>query len=539
MLIHCFKLLLISFFALYCWCEFALASSFNKKLEFEWDSIEGAIEYEVKLEEKVGTSWKKVLQVKSKKPIFNRDIKPGSYRFSVRTFDDRSVPGPWSDSSDFRLKWDQPELKVENSVNGAISVSGLKSGSVKLRWTQFTGVSGYVLSVYDAKSGRKIKKINTSKNILSIKLPTGSFYKFEVSAKDMAGELGESGKTTGQYLVLGTKLSSPVAKATKDVYPNGFNFITDNDAKWSVINLSYKGIFEDEFKVIGENEKTSSTAINLPKFPGLFEVRVKSYSSFRMPSDESVFLIERGDENLNLTYRELMALAAAKGSSRLATWLEARSSFFHYLNYSSTTHLETEFDSQTAGARFGLYYKIGKTYGAELVGSVDGIEYEDGDVSEFKVFTIYGVYGKNVNLTTDYKFGVGLRFAELPLIFAYPLDNVDVQKEMINFTGLAFRGEYSYHIYKNYSGRAEGYLWIPFSDPKNEVFEEVSNSGVFLQNKVFYSLDPNLFALFGTGLQFETTKYTEYIDGFSVFESDGSFAEVSQFHLSAGLQYNF
>ena len=81
--------------------------TYAKVVDLEWEPIESASQYEIKIES-LNDKEKKPLKKKVKKSKWKGDLTAGHYSMQIRSYDERRVPGDWSESIDFWIKVKTP-----------------------------------------------------------------------------------------------------------------------------------------------------------------------------------------------------------------------------------------------------------------------------------------------------------------------------------------------------------------------------------------------------------------------------------------------
>ena len=271
---------------------------------------------------------------------------------------------------------------------------------------------------------------------------------------------------------------------------------------------------------------------------GLYQIRAVQTGSDRKQSDVMVEYIEKGDKSLGLSYKALLAIIAAKNGNNFSLWGEVRYSSLDYKNYSSSNKLNTDFTAQTFGLRLGGSGRFTSNLGTEFNITFDGVSYETRD-ELYLTSSLFLTYGKSLSLGTDYKFGLGLRYAMIPLIFASPIQTIETQYLSVEYLSASLKMELSFHVYKDVSARFELYGWFPLGGMDFDEITDLENKGYFAQLKGYYSFANSSLLLFGLGYQFDRTDYTDDFGELSSFPGYESFSEVSQVHLSLGWQISF
>ena len=67
----------------------SLVLAAESPIDFSWEKIDGAVAYEVQVEELVQSDWIELKTEKLERPNYQGKLLPGTYRIKVRTYDKR------------------------------------------------------------------------------------------------------------------------------------------------------------------------------------------------------------------------------------------------------------------------------------------------------------------------------------------------------------------------------------------------------------------------------------------------------------------
>ena len=116
-----------------------------KSVVLEWEPIEGAAQYDLKITQK----GKSILSKSVEKPKWNGSLQPGLYSWQLRAVDRLNNPGDWSEISSLVVLAPAPEpLLPEDGEKFVFYDHGKRT---LLRWQEVSGASAYAVEVFRGK----------------------------------------------------------------------------------------------------------------------------------------------------------------------------------------------------------------------------------------------------------------------------------------------------------------------------------------------------------------------------------------------------
>ncbi len=181
----------------------------RRNVEVEWEAVEGATKYEVQIlrkEEKKG----KPLRFKTKDPSWSATIKPGDYLMSIRSFDDREVPGEWSPESELTVKL--PGI-IANfpEANATVQSTNAATQTLNFRWESVPGAVKYKFKARTGSGSWTVEK-EMEKPAFETSVPVGGFVNWEVVAVDEKGDEGDKWDAPLTFVLRGPPLKNQKSK---------------------------------------------------------------------------------------------------------------------------------------------------------------------------------------------------------------------------------------------------------------------------------------------------------------------------------------
>ena len=258
-----------------------------RKVDLEWDVVAEAKGYEVEIYEinQDGTS---NLEVKERvfSPKLGILIRPGKYKFHLRSIDHRGVPGEWSEFTDLDVQLPNPVL-ISPYTDETIIALELEQESVSFSWKEVLGANFYLFEIWDSEHKFYHKKIVEDANY-SIELVTAKSYLWKVSSlllKDDTTPVNEEGKP---FFLKGGAIDHPVVEISAG---DGVKLKWDNPkyAENFELYLLKKSELNQKWVIVLEDHNFSNTRYT-SKEKGLFRFALRAKSDGRKSS--SYYFIE-------------------------------------------------------------------------------------------------------------------------------------------------------------------------------------------------------------------------------------------------------
>ena len=186
----------------------ARAAEYRRKVDVELEEIPDASRYEIKVTRvREGGRTSKPTYFKMRKPIWSAEIAPGLYLLQVRSYDDRDVPGDWSDPFEYWIKLPAP--KMISPVAGAeVKTKDDDEASVELKWEPVEGAAKYRIEVMSEDESIR-KELFSGSNSTKVTLPVAKYYRWRAFTRLKDEVDGEEPESTAEFTLLGAPLEKP------------------------------------------------------------------------------------------------------------------------------------------------------------------------------------------------------------------------------------------------------------------------------------------------------------------------------------------
>jgi hypothetical protein len=127
----------------------------ERRIDLNWDPIEGAKSYEIELFELTKDGEINLGIFSSSGSLWGKDVKPGRYKVRLRALDRRDVPGEWSEPIPVEVKFEKVQtLRPYEAEN-------VSEEEVVFQWNKISGARKYQIIIMDSE-----KKVVTNEVIL-------------------------------------------------------------------------------------------------------------------------------------------------------------------------------------------------------------------------------------------------------------------------------------------------------------------------------------------------------------------------------------
>ena len=299
--------------------HFAEAQEYPPRaVEMELEEVEDATAYELEFKSK--KSGKKA-KFKTETNQWKAKIRPGQYEVRLRSYDEREVPGPWSDYFPMTIAFPGP--KMLKPVAGQKVDSGEeKEEEVDFEWEEINGVSLYRIEV---TAGDKKWSEVTDDTDYSFTLPVATEYSWNVYAMQFKDDEGAGSSEPQKFVLLGEKLEEPEIIPPIDKYINQIGWTAPDRAESYTYMLSRK-VKNGRWKRISRGKGLKKRMIDVPEdIPGgKFRLQVRAEAPNVVPSD-----IEKLEFDIFLGSRD----PASVNENRLKESIEKPSNMYFIASY--------------------------------------------------------------------------------------------------------------------------------------------------------------------------------------------------------------
>lgn len=418
----------------------------RRNFEVEWEAIEGASSYEVKLNRKDEPDKKPTL-FKTKDTRWAATIKPGNYLMSIRSFDDRGAPGDWSTPSELQVKL--PSVVQDFPRGGTvIQASDEDWEKIKLQWGAVPGAEKYKVSVKSVTGNWQAEK-EVSDPYWEVKVPVAAALEWNVAAIDATGDTGDLNEKPIPFEVKGPTLTRPKIEKPLSKYVRDIEWAAPSKATRYAYELSQKNPKTKKWEKIDGDDSLTINKVewDITRPSGKYRIKVQAFADRREPSKVVTMDFEtRGG------FRDPAALETAilRDSIVKPTNFYAIASYLYTnIQYSAVSydeHQSSSFGASGGTGRIGLGYQdIESNWGGFGIGDLSGFTVGG------RTFTFSSVEG---HTTRKLEFGqggllllgTGLYYKEMPAVKGNATDG---------FNGLGKVSQLGPHFGFTY--------WIPLS----------------------------------------------------------------------------
>lgn len=255
----------------------------RRNVQIEWEGVEDASAYEVKVVRKDGAG-KKPMFFKLNEPKWSANIAPGLYTMQIRSYDVRGVPGDWSPASDLEVKL--PAIIVKSPQPGQIlEASEEDSEKLELEWNTIPGAASYKVSVKSATSDwqeeREVKETSAE-----FQVPVGQRIEWNVTAIDPKGVAGDVSETPYQFDFKGPPLKKPGLTKPLSKYLREVKWDAPKHAAKYAYELKYYNPNTKKWEVVDKKKDHTEAKVDLDisRPSGKYRLAVQAFAERRKPS---------------------------------------------------------------------------------------------------------------------------------------------------------------------------------------------------------------------------------------------------------------
>lgn len=426
----------------------------TREIELEWEAVEAASKYQIKispLPSPNGETSQQAQKARSEKieeteaPQWKGSLTPGRYTMELRSFDDRGVPGDWSEPSEFAVKLPQIKSIYPKTASKIISDQA-ENMSIDFKWEPLSGAPGYLVQVKTADQ-KIIKSAKTSESHLSINLPVAQHYKWSVQILNEDQLPTDETSPSSSFTLVGQRLSPPVINKPLSQYVLELSW--EKPPYSESYNLSLQRRTTKGWKEVRKliQFKNNKIPFDLSQPSGTYKLKAQARATLRQSSPVAEQIFEARGGILD---------PSALEDAKLKDSLNKPTRYYFIASYLLTqVSYEGEDHELNSGASFqaiggtgrlGLGYHVAdQSWG--LFGIIDLSGFDlDGDRYTFSASEIHGTwqsyFGKNQILL-----GGGAFLKELP----------DLRGNFLNgFSGLGKVRSFGPHL--------GGQIWRPLSE---------------------------------------------------------------------------
>lgn len=388
----------------------------RRNVEIEWEANENATAYEIQVTRKDDAS-KKPLVFKTKVSQWSATIKPGVYIMQVRAFDDRGVPGSWSEGSELLVKL--PSVyPVKPEVKQILQSTDEVNHPVTFQWEEVPGASKYVIKV-SSEDGLWSYDKELTDTSLTVDVPVASSIKWDVVAYDPKNEEGDRWKLPEFFEVHGPKLKKPVIEKPMSQFIRDIKWTETPYAKKYKYDLNYYNKKKKKWELVESKADHPEPVlpIDSSRPSGSYRLLVQANTDRRASSDYA-----KVDFKMKGGFRTPASLDTAilRDSITKPTHFYVIASYFatqvSYQFLNADANVAASFDAIGAVGRLGMGYQNPKSqWGA--FGIADMSAFSIGGKSfTFTSLELHATRSMRAGNAGQFLLGTGLYMREIPLV---------------------------------------------------------------------------------------------------------------------------
>ncbi len=256
-------------------------------VELDWEPIENAQAYEVKLEPKDGSE---TILIKATENKISQRVPVGEYSVRIRSQDKKSgYFGKWSPAISIEVSSKVIKL-ITPEDNAILSDFPGEEGEIEFRWEGNADARQYTIKIWSDNEA-EAQEIPVSDTVYKLKLPLGRIYHWNVTFETTRAIKYQADPMTYSFSLLGKRLLrpeiDPIIQTTKD--GTTIKWTESPEAAGYKAQVSFRYLDETEYKSLAE-ESVTTTTWNTQRFkPGAYKIEVTATASLRMNSETAIY----------------------------------------------------------------------------------------------------------------------------------------------------------------------------------------------------------------------------------------------------------
>ncbi len=254
-----------------------------KSVELEWEPVENAMSYEVRLTPTAGGTAR---TFKAQENHLTQEVPVGTYTLEVRCLDKNGETySPWSAGStlEVAIKEIMPISPEDNSV---IDAEGDKKQAIEFKWSPVDKVKIYTLKVWSSDKKDRPWIFTGTETNKKLAVPPGQVYYWQVSFESANETDYVQQPKVFSFTVQGTKLLMP--EITRVAATQMLKWPENPDASEFKLRFFYHYLDETEWTLVRDAEVTAAQWPAGKLKAGMYKVEVIATAPRRMSSDPGV-----------------------------------------------------------------------------------------------------------------------------------------------------------------------------------------------------------------------------------------------------------
>lgn len=261
-----------------------------KTIEMEWEPIENAYGYEVRLTPKAGGQ---PLMYRVLEPKLVQDVPIGVYvvRIRSRHKEYADIWSPWSDPMLVEVLI-KDLLPLEPEDKSVITAKSDSREEIEFKWSHIEKARDYVLKLWTEETKEKPLTFVTRKNSQRLRLLPGRVYFWQVTFESATQVSYVQEVKTFSFQLQGKKLIQPSIRPVKpSTEVKELTWIGSPKAKEYKVKMSY-GHLDDQAAIALKEEVVKETKFPTGKLkPGIYEFEVTAQAPGHASSDKATYKV--------------------------------------------------------------------------------------------------------------------------------------------------------------------------------------------------------------------------------------------------------
>jgi hypothetical protein len=269
-----------------------------KSVELEWEAVENAVGYEVRLTPKDGGATR---LFPTQDNHLTQELPTGVYTLEVRSHGAESEDfSPWSKPS--LLEVAVKEILPLYPEDGAlIDTEAEGKQTIAFKWTAIDQIRAYTLKVWSEDHADKPWQFVCTKPTKQLDVPPGQIYHWQVSFESANETSYQQEPKTFTFTIQGSKLLKPELSKITDPTPKQLSWTPSADAKSYHTALFYRHLDETQWTPLQIKDLETAQMLVPNLKPGAYKVEIVAEAPHRLKSDAAIseFIVKPSEAELN------------------------------------------------------------------------------------------------------------------------------------------------------------------------------------------------------------------------------------------------
>lgn len=433
-----------------------------RDISLEWESIEGAVTYDVEVTRKPLGMTKPEIH-NTKESIWKGRLSPGYYQMRVRSKDRRRVPGDWSEAIELTVML-EPVRSNELKNDVKIDSTNPDTYEFEFKWQAVPGADSYELKV-EGKGGEVITKTEINELSSKLQLPVARELKWTLIAKNREGLTSET-PLTGEIDLWGPTLDKPELQAPATAFVRELKWKNAKYTENVHYSLQVKDAKSGKWKSVDVQKSFVGEQMNFaPSWPGgEYRFSIRSQADRRKSSKIATinFDVIDGDRSEEAEYAAMLrgSIVRTTGWFVIASYLVTGMSYTGVnADNGGSAPLQVELPNNFGGTgRFGMGWISDRSpWGFLGIADLSGFTVA-GKNPTFMMTEFNIVRRSIIGANGEFRQQAGLFYKEMPEIIARDLNGID-RIDKIAAAGPHYGFEYWWALSPKLGFQVNGHLY--------------------------------------------------------------------------------